>query len=98
MPAPEMLAASVSAFVKFATMLPSSTIAGVMMAPARPPMPRLSVLPAPMPVKPGELTTPPSAIVSVPVVQAQGWPRVSELVTFRVDPAPVTVTSELPSA
>src|SRR5262249_1461943 len=39
---------------------------GVTIAPANPPAPRLSVLPAPIDVAPGELTTPPSAMVSVP--------------------------------
>src|SRR6516162_115305 len=65
-PAPEMLAASVSVSVKFAAIWPSLAIAGVTIAPARPPVPRLSVLPAPIDVAPGELTTPPSAMVSVP--------------------------------
>jgi hypothetical protein len=65
-PAPEMLAASVSVSVKFAAIWPSLTIAGVTIAPASPPTPRLSVLPAPIDVAPGELTTPPSAMVSVP--------------------------------
>jgi hypothetical protein len=96
MPAPEMLAASVSAFVKFATIWPSSTIAGVMMAPARPPVPRFSVLPTPTPVKTGELTTAPSAIVSVPTPQPQELPMASDVATFTVEPAPVTVTIEVP--
>src|SRR6516162_4374965 len=65
-PAPEMAAASVSVSVKFAAIWPSLAIAGVTIAPARPPVPRLSVLPAPIDVAPGELTTPPSAMVSVP--------------------------------
>src|SRR6516164_4645173 len=99
-PAPEMLAASVSVSVKFAAIWPSLTIAGVTIAPASPPAPRLSVLPAPIDVAPEELTTPPSAMVSVPTtggVQPQpGPPIASELNPFKTEPAPVTITLELP--
>src|SRR5262245_178905 len=96
-----MAAPRMSVSVKLATMLPSLAIAGVLIAPARPPMPRLSVLPAPMLVVPGELTTPPSAMVSVPTVGPQpqpGPPISSKLNAFKVEPAPVTVKLELPSA
>src|SRR5262249_30569911 len=97
-PAPEMLAASVSVSVKFAAIWPSLTIAGVTIAPASPPTPRLSVLPAPIDVAPGELTTPPSATVSVPIaLQPQlVAPIASELNAFKTEPAPVTVTVEAP--
>src|SRR5262249_11505285 len=97
-PAPEMAAASVSVSVKLATIWPSLAIAGVTIAPARPPTPRLSVLPAPIDVAPGELTTPPSATVSVPSsLQPQlVAPIASELNAFKTEPAPVTITLELP--
>jgi hypothetical protein len=97
-PAPEMAAASVSASVKLATIWPSLAMAGVLIAPARPPMPRLSVLPAAIDVGPGELTTPPSATVSVPTrLQPQLLsPMVSELSAFKTEPAPVTVKVEAP--
>src|SRR5215510_16335301 len=97
-PAPEMLAASVSVSVKFAAIWPSLTIAGVTIAPASPPTPRLSVLPAPIDVAPGELTTPPSATVSVPIrLQPQlVAPIASELNAFKTEPAPVTITLEMP--
>src|SRR5262245_18108763 len=97
-PAPEMAAASVSASVKLATIWPSLAMAGVLIAPARPPMPRLSVLPAAIDVRPGELTTPPSATVSVPTrLQPQLLsPIVSELSAFRTEHGPVTVTVEVP--
>jgi hypothetical protein len=70
-------------------------IAGV----ASPPVPRLSVLPAVIVVEPGELTTPPSATVSVPSSgpQPQPVPPIdSELSAFSTEPAPVTVTLEAP--
>src|SRR6516164_6584269 len=72
---------------------------GVTIAPASPPTPRLSVLPAPIDVAPGELTTPPSATVSVPTgLQPQLLaPIASELNAFKTEPAPVTITFELPS-
>src|SRR5215831_1423641 len=97
-PAPETLAASVSVSMKFAAIWPSLTIAGVTIAPASPPTPRLSVLPAPIDVGPGELTTPPSATVSVPTrLQPQLLaPIVSESSAFKTEPAPVTVTVEAP--
>src|SRR5262245_31906513 len=99
-PAPEMAAASVSVSVKLATIWPLLAIAGVTIAPARPPTPRLSVLPAAIDVAPGELTTPPSAMVSVPTtggVQPQpGPPIASELNAFKTEPVPVTITLELP--
>src|SRR5215831_3665665 len=99
-PAPEMAAASVSVSVKLAAIWPSLTIAGVLIAPASPPVPRLSVLPAAIDVAPGELTTPPSAMVSVPTtggVQPQpGPPIASELNAFKTEPVPVTITLELP--
>jgi hypothetical protein len=99
-PAPEMSAASVSVLVKFATIWPSLSIAGVMIAPASAPMPRLSVLPWAMPVKPDELTTPPSATVSVPIrgpPQPQlVSPTTTEESAFRAEPAPVTVSVEVP--
>src|SRR5215471_8398998 len=97
-PAPEMAAASVSVSVKLATIWPSLAIAGVTIAPARPPTPRLSVLPAPIDVAPGELTTPPSATVSVPSrLQPQlVAPIASELNAFKTEPAPVTIKLELP--
>src|SRR5262245_33654120 len=93
-----MAAASVSVSVKLATIWPSLAIAGVTIAPARPPTPRLSVLPAPIDVAPGELTTPPSATVSVPSrLQPQlVAPIASELNAFKTEPAPVTITLELP--
>src|SRR5262249_11052630 len=71
---------------------------GVTIAPASPPTPRLSVLPAPIDVAPGELTTPPSATVSVPIrLQPQLLsPIASELNAFKTEPAPVTVTVEAP--
>src|SRR5262244_3304626 len=86
-----MLAASVSVSVKLATIWPSFAIAGVTIAPASPPVPRLSVLPTPMDVRPGELTTPPSAMVSVPItLQPQLLaPIASELNAFKTEPAPV---------
>src|SRR5499427_1912136 len=98
-PAPEIAAASVSVSVKLATIWPLLTIAGVTIAPASPPVPRLSVLPAPIDVAPGELTTPPSATVSVPTgLQPQLLaPIASELNAFKTEPAPVTITFELPS-
>src|SRR5262245_11704721 len=73
-------------------------MAGVTIAPASPPAPRLSVLPAPIDVAPGELTTPPSATVSVPIrLQPQLLsPIASELNAFKTEPAPVTVTVEVP--
>src|SRR5215510_7067667 len=96
-PAPEMLAPRVSVSMKFAAIWPSLTIAGVTIAPANPPAPRLSVLPAPIDVAPGELTTPPSAMVSVPTgLQPQLPPIASELNAFKTEPAPVTITLELP--
>src|SRR5215831_18384411 len=97
-PAPEMAAASVSVSVKLAAIWPSLTIAGVTIAPASPPVPRLSVLPAPIDVAPGELTTPPSATVSVPIaLQSQlVAPIASELNAFKTEPVPVTITLELP--
>src|SRR5262249_55166000 len=97
-PAPEMLAASVSVSVKFAAIWPSLTIAGVTIAPASPPTPRLSVLPAPIDVAPGELSTPPSATVSVPIaLQPQlVAPIASELNAFKTEPVPVTITLERP--
>src|SRR6185312_14587630 len=64
-------------------------------------MPRLSVLPRAMPVKPGELTTPPSATVSVPTSGPQpqpGPPIARELNALKTEPATVTSTFELPSA
>ena len=67
-PMPEMSAATVSVSVKLATIAPSLTMEGVTIAPLRPPVPRLSVLPRPMMVEPGAVTTPPSATVSVPIV------------------------------
>src|SRR5262249_48224153 len=72
---------------------------GVTIAPASPPTPRLSVLPAPIDVAPGELTTPPSATVSVPTgLQPQLLaPIASELNAFKTEPAAVTITFELPS-
>jgi hypothetical protein len=98
-PAPEMAAASVSASVKLATIWPSLAMAGVLIAPASPPMPRLSVLPAAIDVGPGELTTPPSAIVNVPMSgpQPQSAPPIaSDVAAFKTEPAPVTVTVEAP--
>ncbi len=93
-----MAAVSVSASVKLAMIWPSLAMAGVLIAPARPPMPRLSVLPAAIDVEPGELTTPPSATVSVPTrLQPQLLsPMVSELSAFKTEPAPVTVKVEAP--
>src|SRR5262249_38763260 len=85
--------------VKLATIWPLLTIAGVTIAPASPPVPRLRVLPAAIEVGPGELTTPPSAMVSVPTrlqPQPLSPPIVSELSAFRTEPAPVTVTVEAP--
>src|SRR5215472_13859514 len=76
-------------------------MAGVLIAPASPPLPRLSVLPVPIGVPPGVLTTPPSAMVSVPTrlqPQPLSPPIVSELSAFRTEPAPVTVTVEAPVA
>ena len=96
-PAPEMAAAGVSASVKLAMIWPSLAIAGVTIAPASPPVPRLSVLPAPIDVPPGELTTPPSAMVSVPTgLQPQPPPIASELDAVKTEPTPVTITLELP--
>src|SRR5262249_15520374 len=89
-----MAAASVSVSVKLATIWPSLAMAGVLIAPARPPIPRLSVLPAAIDVGPGELTTPPSAIVNVPTSGPQPQPTppiVSDVAAFRTEPAPVTV-------
>src|SRR6516225_5726860 len=94
-----MAAVSVSASVKLTMIWPSLAMAGVLIAPASPPMPRLSVLPAAIDVGPGELTTPPSATVSVPTrlqPQPLSPPIVSELSAFRTEPAPVTVTVEAP--
>src|SRR5215470_5934265 len=94
-----MAAVSASASVKLAMIWPSLAMAGVLIAPARPPMPRLSVLPAAIDVGLGELTTPPSAMVSVPTrlqPQPLSPPIVSELSAFRTEPAPVTVTVEAP--
>src|SRR5262249_56000215 len=72
--------------------------AGARTAREGPPVPRLSVLPAPIDVGPGELTTPPSATVSVPTrLQPQLLaPIVSESSAFKTEPAPVTVTVEAP--
>src|SRR6516165_8129332 len=94
-----MAAASVSVSVKFAMIRPALAVTGVTIAPASPPVPRLSVLPAPIDVAPGELTTPPSATVSVPTgLQPQLLaPIASELNAFKTEPAPVTITFELPS-
>jgi len=63
-------------------------------------MPRLSVLPAPIDVAPGELTTPPSATVSVPMRPQPQLvsPIKSALNAFNTEPAPVTTSLELPSA
>ena len=99
-PAPEMSAASVAVSVKSATMRPSLSIVGVTIVPARPPLPRLSVLPAKILVS-AELTTPPSAIVSVPTSGPQPQPlspMASPVVAVRREPAPVTSTVEEPSA
>src|SRR5262252_6019726 len=98
-PAPEIAAASVSVSVKFAAIWPSLAIAGVTIAPASPPVPRLSVLPAPIDVAPGEMTTAPSATVSVttglhPQLLA---PIACELNAYKTEPARGTITSELPS-
>ena len=96
-----MAAARVSVSVKLATIWPSLAIVGVLIAPASPPMPRLSVLLAAMLVEPGELTTPPLATVSVPTSGPQpqpGPPIARELNAFKTEPAPVTSTFELPSA
>src|SRR5262245_20306326 len=74
-------------------------MAGVLIAPASPPVPRLSVLPAAIDVGPGELTTPPSAIVNVPTSGPQPQPTppiVSDVAAFKTEPAPVTVTVEAP--
>src|SRR6516162_5036529 len=98
-PVPEMAAASVSVSVKLAAIWPSLTIAGVTIAPASPPVPRLSVLPAAIDMGLGELTTPPSAMVSAPTrlqPQPLSPPTVSELSAFKTEPAPVTVTVEAP--
>lgn len=99
-PAPEMAAASVSVSVKLAIIRPSFAIVGVTTAPESPPVPRLSVLPAAIEVEPGELTTPPSATVSVPIrLQPQlVAPIASEPSAFKTEPVPVTSTFELPSA
>src|ERR1700704_3585824 len=64
--------------------------------PATPPRARVGVLPLPTPVNPGELTTPPSATVSVPTRQSQGSPTDSEFPAFRAEPVPVTVSIEVP--
>src|SRR5262249_16665767 len=97
-PAPEMAAASVSVSVKLAMIWPSLAMAGGLIAPARPPTPRLSALPAPIDVAPGGVTTPPSATVSGPVrLQPQlGAPTARESNAFKPEPAPVTITLELP--
>src|SRR5262249_59278773 len=86
--------ARVRVWVKFGAIGPSLAIAGVTIAPASPPVPRLSVLPAPIDVAPGELTTPPSATVSVPIaLQSQlVAPIASELNAFKTEPVPVTIT------
>ena len=88
-PVPEMAAARVSVSVKFATIWPSLAIAGVLIAPASPPRPRLSVLLAAMLVEPGELTTPPSATVSVPTSgpqpQPSGTPIASGPSAFKIE-------------
>ena len=54
------------------------------------------MLPAPTPVKTGELTTAPFAIVSVPTSQPHWVPTASDVATFKVEPAPVTVTTDVP--
>ena len=56
----------------------------------------MSVLPWPMLVGPGELTTAPSAMVSDPTRQAQNSPIVSEPSAFRTEPWPVTVATVMP--
>ena len=48
-----------------------------------------------MAVEPGELTTPPLATVSVPARQSQASPIWSDVSTFKTEPGPVTVTSEV---
>jgi hypothetical protein len=97
-PVPDTLAPSVEVSVKLATIWPSLAIAGVTIAPASPPMPRLRMLPAAIEVAPGELTTPPSAMVSVPTRPQPQLvsPIWSELNAFNTEPAPVTSTLEVP--
>src|SRR5262249_54628807 len=93
-PAPEIAAASVSVSVKLATIWPLLTIAGVTIAPARPPVPRLSVLPAAIDVGLGELTTPPSAMVSVPTRLQP--PTGSDVSAFRTEPAKNGRAADIP--
>src|SRR5262245_9343584 len=93
---PEMLAASVVVSVKLATIWPRFSIAGALNEPARPPLPRLSVLPGPIPTNPVAFTTAPLATVSVPERQPQNEPIASSLFTMSTELAPVTVTAEVP--
>ena len=99
-PVPAMAAARVSVSVKLATIWPSLAIVGVLIAPASPPMPRLSVLPATIVVPSGALTTPPSATVSVPSRVLQPQPKSAPIASgpsaFKVEPGPVTITVEVP--
>ena len=101
-PVSEISAARVSVSVKLATIWPLLTMKGVTIAPESPPLPRLSVLPVKMLTPVGELTTAPSATVSVPtsvpLPQPQpGSPMVSPPWRFNTEPRPVTDTAELPS-
>ena len=82
-PAPEMSAARVSVSVKLATIAPSLTMAGVTIAPLRPPVPRLSVLPGPMLVAAGGVHHAAVGHGSVPIV-VPVWPITSPPVAVRV--------------
>ena len=99
-PLPEMRAARVIVSVKFATIVPSLRIVGVISVPPSPPMPSLSVLPARILVSAAS-TTPPSAMASVPTrgPQPQSSPPMeSPVVAVRREPVPVTSTVDEPSA
>ncbi len=94
-PVLEMSAARVRVSVKLATIVPSLSMAGVTIEPLRPPVPRLSVLPAPMLTPPGALTVPPAVAVSVPIA-TEVWPTVTRPTTLKAEPDPLTVTDEVP--
>jgi hypothetical protein len=98
-PDPKISASSVNVSVKFATISPRLKMNGVVIEPARPPVPRLSVLPATIRVA-RELTAPPSATVSVPTSgpQPQSVSPTESAPAFKTEPAPLTVNRELPLA
>ena len=93
-PVLEMSAASVSVSVKLAAIAPSLSMSGVTIEPLRPPVPRLSMLPAPILVPRAALTAPPSEMVTAPIATAV-WPISRSSVLARAEPAPETVMKDV---